>query len=648
MNAIFVCPNCKNVLNERNDSYLCRNCNNFYNIKNGYVDFISDVEFYAGEVSQIDMKELITDIDLIGFDTALKKFFIKFPFLHSYITDKRRSDWVFHGLGKNNKCCLDLGSGLGNISERLSFLYDEVHSVEAVKERIEFQKRRYKNSNRSNIFLSRSNILKLPFQDNSFDLIVCNGVLEWVGMMNIDQPPRKAQLLFLKELKRVLNEKGRIYIGIENRIGMQFILGAKDHSGMPYTSLLPRHLANIIVKKFGNSGGIYGDRSIKKKEERGYFTYTYTIFGYRSLLKTAGLKIKSYWVFPSYNEPYYIGDLNDKQSLKGFIHFIKNTYPRYNAVNIGYKISLSLIDRMHKSIIGLVVSLLTPSFIFYCHKNGTEMSLDDFVIHETSLTNFTTISEGTYVKYLLYDDKRVPLKVVYLKRDIKYIPQEIFFHDKTNPHDLPTPSEKIWIGDWLPGKTIDPNNFDEIKLAVNWLINFQNQSNKSNMTREFILNEMNNARTELKRVPELDITRCLKLIDNYESYLLNHSMNISPEHGDFWHGNILFDNTNNENKISVIDWEYYRELGDPLFDFMFLIINSILFSEISRYENLKNEFEGDRIKEIKSMIGKHFNFEIDLQILIPFTLLRYSIRRRLEKGPHDNDWMKYCDILNSI
>jgi thiamine kinase-like enzyme len=159
---------------------------------------------------------------------------------------------------------------------------------------------------------------------------------------------------------------------------------------------------------------------------------------------------------------------------------------------------------------------------------------------------------------------------------------------------------------------------------------------------------MNNVRTELKRVPELDIIRCLKLIDNYESYLLNHSMNISPEHGDFWHGNILFDNTNNENKISVIDWEYYRELGDPLFDFMFLIINSILFSEISRYENLKNEFEGDRIKEIKSMIGKHFNFEIDLQILIPFTLLRYTIRRRLEKGPHDNDWMKYCDILNKI
>src|SRR6476469_1304418 len=118
METIFVCPDCKNHISKLNDSYFCNRCNKHYNINNGYVDFIPDVTFYAGEVPQADMNELITNIDSIDFDTALKNFIIKFPFLHSYILDKKRADWVYHGLGKNTERCLDIGSGLGNISER--------------------------------------------------------------------------------------------------------------------------------------------------------------------------------------------------------------------------------------------------------------------------------------------------------------------------------------------------------------------------------------------------------------------------------------------------------------------------------------------------------------------------------------------------
>jgi ubiquinone/menaquinone biosynthesis C-methylase UbiE len=648
MEAIVVCPNCKNNINKLDHSYFCNKCNKYYNINDGYIDFIPDVTFYAGEVPQVNMNELIADIDLIGFDEALKKFFTKFPFLHSYILDKRRADWIYHGLGKNTKRCLDIGSGLGNISERLSYLYDEVYSVEAVKERVEFQKRRYNNSNRSNIFISRSNVLQLPFKDNFFDLVVCNGVLEWIGMMNKNHVPRKAQLLFLMELKRVLKDNGCLYIGIENRIGLPFILGAKDHSGIHYTSILPRQLANLVVKKFGNSGGIYGDGSIKKKEERGYFTYTYTIFGYRSLLKEAGLNIKSYWVFPSYNEPYYKGKLDDNEALKGFLHFIKNVYTGLNSKNIRIQIALSLTSKMHKSIIGLVVNLLSPSFLFYCYKNELEMSLDDFIVNKTSLKNFTTISEGSDIKYLLYNDKETPTKILHLKRDLKHIPQEILFHNKTNPNDLPSPSEKIWIADWVDGKNIDPFNLREIKMAIEWLINFQNQSIESKMNKEFIINNVSEMSANIKSIVELDITRLQKFIDAYKSYLLGHHLNISPEHGDFWHGNILIDNKDVKNRVSIIDWEYYKYQGDPLFDFVFFIINTILLPRISLDLIIRNKFDIDILKEIKPMIARHFGFELDLAILIPFTLLRYIIRRRLEKGIYDEDWIKYSKILTNI
>ena len=95
-------------------------------------------------------------------------------------------------------------------------------------------------------------------------------------MMNSNTPPREAQLIFLREVKRVLANNGCLYVGIENRFGLPFFLGEKDHSGLPYTSILPRKLANFVVKKFGHAGGVYGDKSERIKEQKGYYTYTYS------------------------------------------------------------------------------------------------------------------------------------------------------------------------------------------------------------------------------------------------------------------------------------------------------------------------------------------------------------------------------------
>ena len=207
MNANFCCPKCKGSIVTKADGYLCQNCVSFYSLRDGYVDFMGDVEFYAGEISQQEIQKLIEDIDLRGYDDGLTLFFKSNPHLQDYITDIKRADWVCHCLGKNNLRCLDIGSGLGNISEILSYTYQQVYSVEAVRERIEFQKRRYKNSKRLNITIARSNGLELPFQDNYFDLVICNGVLEWIGTMNANVPPREAQLAFLREMRRVLQTK---------------------------------------------------------------------------------------------------------------------------------------------------------------------------------------------------------------------------------------------------------------------------------------------------------------------------------------------------------------------------------------------------------------------------------------------------------
>ena len=97
------------------------------------------------------MKILLSEIDSLGYDEGLLRFLNQNSGLHDYIIDPRRADWLCHCLSKSNLRCLDIGSGFGNISEKLSFNFQTVYSLESVKERIEFQKRRFKNSNITNI-----------------------------------------------------------------------------------------------------------------------------------------------------------------------------------------------------------------------------------------------------------------------------------------------------------------------------------------------------------------------------------------------------------------------------------------------------------------------------------------------------------------
>jgi ubiquinone/menaquinone biosynthesis C-methylase UbiE len=422
MDTKLSCPRCKTSLNLGISSYHCSNCHKSYPIRDQYVDFLGEeVDFYAGELSQNDMRKLIEKIDSLGYSEGLRRLYVDYPYLREYIGEDKRGDWICHcfsSRNNNNRRCLDIGSGLGNLSEMLSHYYDEVYSLEAVPERIEFQKRRFKNSNVSNVTVVRGNALELPFPDDYFDLVVCNGVLEWVGTMNTDRPPREVQLSFLREVKRVLSDKGCLYIGIENRLGLGYMLGQPDHSGLRYTSLVPRSVANFLVKRYGRSGGMYRDTSKRenKKEWRGYRTYTYSIKGYNSLFREAGFKFKSYWAFPSYNDPLFSARLNDRVALKGFVQYFGPRSRRFKRL-------LSLIGKFDSRILSLIANAMAPSFLFYCYKNEIQESIDDIITDAAQLTSYCTTGDAHNIRYLLYDDTDgTPSKVAQVRRYSNEIP----------------------------------------------------------------------------------------------------------------------------------------------------------------------------------------------------------------------------------
>jgi aminoglycoside phosphotransferase (APT) family kinase protein len=55
-------------------------------------------------------------------------------------------------------------------------------------------------------------------------------------------------------------------------------------------------------------------------------------------------------------------------------------------------------------------------------------------------------------------------------------------------------------------------------------------------------------------------------------HMLSQKLNIvkAAQHGDFWHGNILFDPKTKQ--IHVIDWELYTENSNPLHDFVLFVV----------------------------------------------------------------------------
>ena len=163
--------------------------------------------------------------------------------------------------------------------------------------------------------------------------------------------------------------------------------------------------------------------------------------------------MKSFWVYPSYNQPYFSGNLEDKTGIKGFVKAInKESNSILSTSRI--RIAFSIASKINKSILSFILSILTPSFMFYCTKNDIDLPIYDYLSNQTSLTSMTSLCNGDDIKYLLYDNKTELKKIVHMKRDLEYLPEKILLHDKTKPEELPGLFEKIWVEDWIRGRKI--------------------------------------------------------------------------------------------------------------------------------------------------------------------------------------------------
>lgn len=266
---------------------------------------------YWGEIGSAKMRRLLEETRSKHWRAALETCAPDEP-VTAHLLAPIRADFL-HAMPWNRiRKVLDIGAGMGFMSCDMALYADSVVSLEAVPERAEFIRIRARQD-RLNVFPIIASATAIPFPDQSFDLITLNGVLEYAGLWG-QGDPKKLQEEFLRGLFRLLRPGGYLYVGIETRFGAGALLGDRDHSGLAYTSLMPRRLADLYCRL--RAVPFYGSEHLVT----GYRTYTHTPAQYRRMIRRAGYDhVSVRGVFDGYNQQKLLYDLDDHGGRKALL-----------------------------------------------------------------------------------------------------------------------------------------------------------------------------------------------------------------------------------------------------------------------------------------------------------------------------------------
>ncbi len=192
-----------------------------------------------------------------------------------------------HNLRNSGKLtCLDVGSSNGIIANYLADKFKSVTAVDVDEPAIDYAKKHFQ---KANLEFKVMDIQKLNFKDNSFDVVVCNQVYNFVNS------PEK----LMAEIYRVLKPDGICFFGARNKYAL-----IEPQYNLPFASWLPGLLPfgkkymsywqlKSLVEKFELRD--YTVTIIKQPKEYGYTT----LEKYKSISKFLPLKLFEFLI-PNY------------------------------------------------------------------------------------------------------------------------------------------------------------------------------------------------------------------------------------------------------------------------------------------------------------------------------------------------------------
>ena len=609
----LICPHCHGQLRTREASLVCQSCHKEYPMANGIPNFCEKDEYWCN-VSREKMRELNARAQESGdWAGAVQEL------IPEYLNAKdpfSRADSQFLWPTTSQSRILDAGCMWGALTIPVAQYCGEIFAVDKTLETLTLLKIRAGQMGLNNVHVMASPLRKLPFPDGHFDMVVLNGVLEWValdqdlvlevhwGKKRTDtvayaKSPREAQLEVLRELRRVLKPGGHLSLAIENRFGYQYIAGQPDdHVNIRYVPLLPRPVANAITKWKLNCE---------------YRTYVYSLAGYRSLLTESGFHEEQYYgAFFHYTHPSEIIPLNLVKHWKNRVLPIgSRTAPRY----------LRLLARLFPS---ALLKHVSPSFILVAGKAGEQKESEARVVQLLGKAGlFRDIEQsdiravkyrgrlGTYhaANFLIYDkDEARPTYFCKICRSTKHT--EILENEARNLETVnrllmgtelaPTVPRLLYFGTidkvtllatqfiegdpsgFNPGVGFTRKNLEKLDKSIQLGIGFLAKFQKLTRVREVeaasfllpLIEEQKETLANRGRLTREVESRIVELASGIAA-LEGVSIPICAVHGDYHcYNNILFWG----NEVRTVDFEHFEPEGRPFLDLASLIFNPILLS----------------------------------------------------------------------
>jgi len=291
----YMCPHCQGRLVLRAAQLHCPYCCQTYPQDQNGITTFGRQTFWWHSLTPAQMEQLVNAAEHQGWQIALRHNLQQLTNTQTYqhALSESAADWHFLLNLPPQTQILEIGCDWGQITTSLARHYDKVHVLDPNLLTLQFIHWRTHQEGLNNVVLAQNDPLEwstLPYPDHSFNLVVLNDNLAWIGVARTEATPSEYQAKALQEIHRVLRPGGLLYLGVENRLSYDNFLGHTSENNVPFVSLLPRSWASRLSR--------YGGKA------EGYRNYTYSLAGYRQLLANNGLNLKQvYAEYPNCRQP---------------------------------------------------------------------------------------------------------------------------------------------------------------------------------------------------------------------------------------------------------------------------------------------------------------------------------------------------------
>lgn len=186
-------------------------------------------DVYSDGDVEDDMIQYIMDNPPEEYGEVIKQNF-SWP-VYYHLTNKRQNLLNWYEF-KEDASVLEIGCGLGAVTGLLCDKCRKVTAVELSKRRATAAQLRCRE--KDNLEIIVANLNDITFEEK-YDYITLIGVLEYQGTYTDSENPYRD---FLKKIRSLLKEDGKLLIAIENKYGLKYWCGAQeDHTGIPFDGI---------------------------------------------------------------------------------------------------------------------------------------------------------------------------------------------------------------------------------------------------------------------------------------------------------------------------------------------------------------------------------------------------------------------------